>query len=347
MSESYESSVSAAFFRRARGKARRDFRDLFPDVGLFVRADYKDHLGYFARERLARLATEDKYEDQEIKDRLGYLGRVRPLTSFFGRILRGEESEPLRDLIPNRFLDIASLRFGVRQLARAREGTLGSAYGNLARYSDFAAEAIADIPEGSDLYKRLIEERGFGSSEEASGAFRRESRQARRFLAAEIRQLPFLQEVIERGAVAEAQIDGLRDAAEEFGRVGADGVRSLVTDLTQLDNVAEALVRTFAEMVIQVALLNPVREFLGGVFGTVYGAASGAGLAPAPTGGTVSVTPAGGAGLRGGVNIVNNYQSDVTRRQVVELDAVAVRVSQNQIRRAQSQITSEHYNGRL
>ncbi len=48
-----------------------------------------------------------------------------------------------------------------------------------------------------------------------------------------------------------------------------------------------------------------------------------------------------------GTTIVNNYYSDITRREAVEIDAVSRAQSSDDIRRAQAQITSEHYNGRL
>ena len=72
------------------------------------------------------------------------------------------------------------------------------------------------------------------------------ARQVGDFAEGELDRLGFFERLPELAAAANVEFEGLAEAADEFGRVGADGVRALLTDLTQLDNVAEALVRTFA-----------------------------------------------------------------------------------------------------
>ena len=373
-SESYESSITPLLYQKLEDKLTRDFRGLFPrSPGLGLSEySYRRRAGFPFFEPYG---VREFGEDESTPDYLGYLARRRPITSAVagaaeglasslakavtgGRLyhpFRGfiepppSERDPLAELLPERFFpDAATQRFIFRTIARTDQGRLGAQYGQLRRLEDFTASAIREIPEGSDLYRRVVTDRRYDSAEAAAEGFRAESRGARRLISGEIRALPFFEEIVERGAVAEAQLEGLAEASREFGQAGAEGVRSLVTDLTQLDNVAQNLVTTFAEMVLQVGLLDPVRNFLQGAFSAIYGGATGRGLEPAAGGGTVSVNPSGGWIPPGGSNVViNNSYEGVSRSQAVELAAVGRTQAVEDVRRAQGQITSDQYNGRL
>ena len=326
LSESYQSSVTGPLARRT---ARRIGRDIYNYV---ASGDVLDDIN-----RTAAIGP-------------GIIGNYQSVIDFF----RGDEPvprTPLLDLLPGfRYPDVASLRFGARTGVRARPGGLGALYGNISRFEDFTAASIADIPRGSDLYNRFVRDRGYGSAGEASEAFRGQSRAARNFLGGEIRALPFFQEITERGAIAETVITDLSEAAATFGQVGAASTRQLLTNLGSIGDVAQTLVRTFAEMAIQVAVLSPVRGFLESAFSTAYGAATGNGLPAAPSGGTVrspGFGPGGGFLPNNGNNVTINYNSDITRREAVELDAVSVAIAEDNIRKARSQITSDHYDGSI
>ncbi len=166
-------------------------------------------------------------------------------------------------------------------------------------------------------------------------------------LSRTIDELPSaLQRLEERAASAEVRFEGLAQASDIFARQATQGIASVISDFSQLDDVVKGLLQTIAQMILHVSVFRPLENTIGNLFSVGAGRAL-PGLVGIPEG-TPSTLPGDFSGnIPGARNvIINNYQG-VSESQAVELAGVSRAQAVEDVRRGQQQITSEFYTGRV
>ena len=158
-----------------------------------------------------------------------------------------------------------------------------------------------------------------------------------------ISQLPTWERLREEAAALHTDIEGLEDASRAFGQAGASAVRNLITDFNSLGDTFKGLITLVAELVLQVAVFTPLQNALSSAFSVGYGAiAGGGGSVPGAVNSTGGWIPPGGSSV-----VINNNYEGVSRSQAVELAATSRAQSVDDVRRAQSQITSPLFDGKI
>ena len=248
----------------------------------------------------------------EVFSRRGIRDTASRARSYVGDLLGGLPAD-----------EAASL--GIRAYTTFAPGTLGRLHGRTLQASD------ALVSVGLNREAGIVRYQGGG------------------FLSGVIDELPdFWDRMEERAASAETRFRGLAQASDHFARQASAGLVTVVGDFTKLDDVAKNLLTTIANMIIYVSILRPFEQAVGNLFSTGAGAVlpglvgvpdtpSGSGAAPATT-----AVPGSGNNI-----VINNRYEGVSNSQAIELAATSRAQSVDDISRAQFQITSEFYTGRI
>ena len=172
------------------------------------------------------------------------------------------------------------------------------------------------------------------------------------FLGARIDELDSVWDRLnERAATAEELFKGLDRASATFAEQATTGLLNVARGMESLGGLAKSLLQTLAAMVLQITIISPFQQTLQNIFsvgaGNVLPALTNTVVDPRGSGG-IRTNPSGGWIPPGGSNVtINNRYEGVSRSQAVELAAVGRTQAVEDVRRAQGQITSDQYNGRL
>ena len=289
-----------------------------------------------------------QFTDRQYEEASQYVGQIRGITDQkLSELIKRGNVEAAKELLQLSQDSAAGASEAFRRsVADVNLATGQVTLGGLGRGSLFAASQFSPGSLGAQVGQFGRAGRILGEAAQFDPEFGRIAAGARSLETQGrgiISQLPTWERLREEAAALHTDIEGLEDASRAFGQAGASAVRNLITDFNSLGDTFKGLITLVAELVLQVAVFTPLQNALSSAFSVGYGAiAGGGGSVPGAVNSTGGWIPPGGSNV-----VINNSYEGVSRSQAVELAAVGRTQAVEDVRRAQGQITSDQYNGRL
>ena len=304
-------------------------------------------LGDLAIGYVPGLRTDEEYFEQE-----GFGDRI-------ARVPEGLRGEVLQDRISSiptqRERLLADLEFTDSDretvsafLRRANESDDGRTTAEVifqGRQFEDRANFLQDLPEESRVFDAGIRS-GVSRSEQIDLV--RSAAQGLQETGQEVRgEFDFLEQIAVDARLAERSIDGLSEASQIFADVGAAAFRDLVTFSGDFEGSIKRLLQLIPQLVLEVAVLGPLRNILQNVFSAGFGRVAEGISGGEGTGAFGGAFDGEGAFGSGGVSIEQNFGvAGLGQEEVVAIAAEAGYATEARIIEGRNRLNSPHSGSR-